>query len=72
LIQIEHKLDNEGKVEFPSGKQLYLVLGLKGEDNRKKQEKERRTYGDDRSNGGNVCDDSSAAIPIFQHLRGRE
>jgi hypothetical protein len=71
LIQIEDKLDNEG-LEFSSEEQLYLVLRLKGEDNRKKREKERRTCGDDPSNGENVCDDSSAAIPIFQHLQGRE
>jgi hypothetical protein len=45
-------------------------LGLKGEVDREKQEKERRTCGDGHCNSGNVCDDSSAAIPIFQHLSG--
>jgi hypothetical protein len=68
LIQIEDKLDDEGKLEFPSEEQLYLVLELKEEDDREKQEKERKTCGDSHYNGGNVCDDSSAAISIFQHL----
>jgi hypothetical protein len=68
LIKIEDKLDDEGKLEFPSEEQLYLVLGLKEEDDREKQEKKRRTCGDSHCNGGNVCDDSSAAILIFQHL----
>jgi hypothetical protein len=70
LIQIEDKLDDEGKLEFPSEEQLYLVLGLKGEDDHEKQEKERRTCGDGPSNGGNIYDDSLAAISIFQHLLG--
>jgi hypothetical protein len=43
---------------------------LKGEDDREKLEKERRTCGVGPSNGGNVCDDSSTTIPIFQHLPG--
>jgi hypothetical protein len=43
-------------------------LGLNGEDDREKQEKERRTCGDCHCNGGNVCDDSSTVISIFQHL----
>jgi hypothetical protein len=67
MIQIEDKLDDEGKLEFASEEQLYLVLGLKGEEGREKQ-KERRTCCIDPSNGANVCDDSSAGIPIFQHL----
>jgi hypothetical protein len=46
-------------------------LGLKGEDKCDKHEKERRTCGVGPSNGANVCDDSSAAIPIFQHLPGQ-
>jgi hypothetical protein len=69
MIQIEDKLDDEGKLEFASEEQLYLVLGLKGEDGHEKQE-ERRTCFVGPSNGANVCDDSSARIPIFQHLPG--
>jgi hypothetical protein len=65
MIQIKDKLDDKGKLEFASEEQLYLVLGLKGEDDHEKQEKERRTCGVDTSNGANVCDDSSATIPIF-------
>jgi hypothetical protein len=42
-------------------------LGFKGEDDCEKQE-ERRTCDVGPSNGVNVCDDSSAIIPIFQHL----
>jgi hypothetical protein len=70
LIQIKNKLDDEEKIEFASEEQFYLFLGLKGEDNREKQEKERRTCGVGLSNDGNVCDDNSVAIPIFQHLSG--
>jgi hypothetical protein len=69
-MQIEEKLDDEGKFEFVSEEQLYLVLGLKGEDDREKQEKERRTCGVSPSNSRNICDNNSAAIPIFQHLPG--
>jgi hypothetical protein len=69
VIEIEDKLDDEGKLEFTSEKQLYLFVGLKGEDKREKHE-ERRTCGVSPSNGANVCDDSSAAISIFQHLSG--
>jgi hypothetical protein len=71
MIQIKDKLDDEGKLEFASEEQLYLVLGLKGEVECEKQQKEKRTSGVG-PNGSNVCDDSSAAIPIFQHLLGRE
>jgi hypothetical protein len=68
MIQIDVKLDDEGKLEFTSEEQLYVVLGLKGEDDCENHEKERRTCGPGPSNGANVCDDSSAAILIFQHL----
>jgi hypothetical protein len=40
-------------------------LGLKGEYNFEKQEKERATCGVGPSNSANICDDSLAAIPIF-------
>jgi hypothetical protein len=70
MIQIDDKLDDEGKLEFTSEEQLYVVLGLKEEDNRENQEKERRTYDVGPSNSENICDDSSAVIPIFQHLPG--
>jgi hypothetical protein len=70
MIQIDDKLDDEGKLEFTCEEQLYVVLGLKEEDNRENQEKERRTYVIGPSNGANICDDSSAVIPIFQHLPG--
>jgi hypothetical protein len=40
---------------------------LNGEDC-EQQERERTTCGVGPSNGANVCDDSSATIPIFQHL----
>jgi hypothetical protein len=70
MIQIDDKLDDEGKLEFTSEEQLYVVLGLKEEDNRENQEKERRTYDVGPSNSANICDDSSAVIPIFQHLPG--
>jgi hypothetical protein len=46
------------------------VLGLKGEDDRKKQEREKRTCGVGPSNGENGCDECLAVIPIFQHLLG--
>jgi hypothetical protein len=72
MIQIEDKLDDEGKLEFASEKRLYQVLGLKGQDECEKQEKERTTCGAGPSNGGNVCDDSSPAILIFQHLPGEK
>jgi hypothetical protein len=52
--------------------QLYILLGLKGEDGCEKHEKGRRTCGVGPSNGANVCDDSSVAITIFQHLLRRE
>jgi hypothetical protein len=68
LIQIEDKLDDEEKLEFVSDEQLYLFLGLKGEDDQEKQDKERRTCGVGTCNG-DVRDDSLATIPIFQHLR---
>jgi hypothetical protein len=71
MIQIEDKLDDEGKLEFASEEQLYQVLGWKGEDECEKQE-EGTTSGVGPCNGGNVCDDSSAAIPIFQHLPGEK
>jgi hypothetical protein len=69
MIQIEDKLDDEGKLEFASEEQLYHVLGLKGEDYCEKHE-ERATCGGGPSNSANIWDDSSAAIPIFQHLTG--
>jgi hypothetical protein len=47
---------------------LYAVLGLKDEDDHEKQEREKRTCGGGPSNGENGCDDSSAAMPIFQLL----
>jgi hypothetical protein len=36
LIQIEDTLDDEGKLKFTSEEPLYLVLRLKGEDDRVK------------------------------------
>jgi hypothetical protein len=69
MIQIEDMLDDEGKHKFACEEQLYLVLGLKREDECEKQQKEKRTCGVG-SNGSNVCDDSSTAILIFQHLPG--
>jgi hypothetical protein len=71
MIQIKDKLDDEGKLEFASEEQLYQILGLKGEDECEKQE-ERTICGVGPSNGGNVCDDSSAAILISQHLLGSD
>jgi hypothetical protein len=68
MIQIDDKLDDEGRLEFASEEQLYAVLGLKGEDDHEKQEREKRTCGAGPSNGATGCDDSSAAILIFQHL----
>jgi hypothetical protein len=44
---------------------------LKGEDDYKKQERERRTCGAGHSNIKRGCDESSDAIPIFQHLPGK-
>jgi hypothetical protein len=70
MIQIEDKLDDEGKLEFASEEHLYQVFGLKGEDKCEKQEKERTTCGVVPSSGAIVCDDSLAAILIFQHLPG--
>jgi hypothetical protein len=43
---------------------------LKGEDDREKQDKGRRTCGNGSSNNGNICNDNSAVILIFQHLPG--
>jgi hypothetical protein len=37
MIQIKDKLDDLGKLEFACEEQLYLVLGLKGEDECEKQ-----------------------------------
>jgi hypothetical protein len=71
MIQLEDKLDDEGRLEFGSEEQVYAVLGLKGEDDREKQERERRTCGVGPSNGSKCCDDSSAVILIFQHLPGK-
>jgi hypothetical protein len=68
MIQIEDKLDDEGKLQFACEVRLYQVLGLNGEDDCEQQERERTTCGVGPSNGANVCDDSLAAIPIFQHL----
>jgi hypothetical protein len=70
MIQIEDKLDDEGKLEFASEEQIYQVLGWKGEDECEKQEKEETTSGAGPCNGENICDDISAAILIFQHLPG--
>jgi hypothetical protein len=69
-IQIDDKLDDEGGLEFASEEQVYTVLGLNGEDDREKQERERRTGGVGPSNAEKGCDESSGAIPIFQHLPG--
>jgi hypothetical protein len=44
------------------------VLGLKGENNCEKQERERRTGGVGPSNAEKGCDEGSGAILIFQHL----
>jgi hypothetical protein len=55
------KLDDEGRLEFPSEDQIYSVLGLKKEDETEEQERERRCDG---------CEDGSGAILIFQHLLG--
>jgi hypothetical protein len=46
------------------------VLRLKREYGCEKQEREKRTCGACRSNGGKGCDGSLVAIPIFQHLPG--
>jgi hypothetical protein len=54
--------------EFASEEQVYTVLGLKREDDREKQEMEKRIGRAGSSSGGKGCDDSSAAIPIFQYL----
>jgi hypothetical protein len=49
------KLDDEGRLEFPSEDQIYSVLGLKKEDETEEQERERRL-------------EKEGAILIFQHL----
>jgi hypothetical protein len=46
------------------------VLGLKGENNCEKQERERRTGGVGPSNAEKGCDESSGTILVFQHLLG--
>jgi hypothetical protein len=69
MIQIEDKLDDEGGLKLESDEQVYAVLWLKGEDDREKQEWEKITCGAS-PNGAKCCDDSSTAIPIFQHLSG--
>jgi hypothetical protein len=45
MIQIKDTLDDECKLKFASEKHLYQVLGLKGENECEKQEKERTTCG---------------------------
>jgi hypothetical protein len=69
-IQIDDKLDDEDRLEFASEEQVYAVLGLKGEDDCEKQERERRTGGAGTWNAEKGCDECSGAIPIFQHLSG--
>jgi hypothetical protein len=71
-IKIDYKLDDEGRLEFVSEEQVYAVLGLKGEDDHEKQERERRTGGDGPSNAKRGCDESSGAIPILQTFWGKE
>jgi hypothetical protein len=67
MIQIDDKLDDEGKLKFASEGQVYAVLGLKGEDC-EKRERERRTSDAGPLNGEKGCDESSGAIFIFQYL----
>jgi hypothetical protein len=61
-------LDDEGMLELPSEEQMYLILGLKNEDEAEEQEREGRRCGVGSSTAH--CDDGLAAIPIFQHLPG--
>jgi hypothetical protein len=44
MIQIKDKLDDKGKLEFASEEQLYLVLGLKGEDDHETGEGEKNMW----------------------------
>jgi hypothetical protein len=66
-LEIEYKLDDEGRFEIASEEQIYAVLGLLKEDISEKQER-----------GGGVSgrkdrDENYAGIPIFQQLpRERE
>jgi hypothetical protein len=55
-IQIDDNLDDEGRLEFTSEEQVYTMLGLKEEDDREKQERERRTDGAGHSNAEKGCD----------------
>jgi hypothetical protein len=70
MIQINDMLDDEGRLEFACEEHIYTLLGLRREDVRETQEREKRTGGAGPSSGGKGCDDSSAAILIFQYLLG--
>jgi hypothetical protein len=61
-------LDDEGMLELPSEEQMYLILGLKNEDETEEQDREGRRCGVGSSTAH--CDDGLAAISIFQHLPG--
>jgi hypothetical protein len=64
-LQIDDKIDDEGRLEVASEEQVYAILGLQKEDNNEKKERE---GGANSSRDWNDCDDNSATIPIFQQL----
>jgi hypothetical protein len=67
-LQIDDKLDDEGRLKFRSEEQVYALLGVK--TTMKKQERE---GGASSYSVLNDYHDKCATIPIFQHLpRGEE
>jgi hypothetical protein len=58
------KLDDEGRLKLPSKDKMYLILGLKKEDETEEQER-KGGCGVGSSSAQKGCDDGSAVIPIF-------
>jgi hypothetical protein len=53
------KLDDEGRLELPSEEQMYLVLGLKKEDEIEEQEREGRRCGVDSLSARKGCEEAA-------------
>jgi hypothetical protein len=66
-LQIDDKIDDEGRLEVASEEQVYAILGLQKEDDSEKKERE---GGASSSRVWNDCHDNSATISIFQQLPG--
>jgi hypothetical protein len=66
-LQIDDKVDDEGRFEVLSEEQVYSVLGLQKEDDSEQHERE---GGGSPYRVWNNCDDKSATILILQQLPG--